>query len=79
MAMASLKGSSASRYSCVAEASAATSSVMRVARGGEVGLAGSGSGLGRVRARAMLQVLAPRSRTRGKWRLMSCDGEEKVG
>lgn len=45
---------------------------MRVARGGEVGFAGSGSGLSRTRARATLQVFAPRSRTRGKCRLISC-------
>lgn len=44
---------------------------MRVASGGEMGLAGSGSGFSRVRARATLQELAPRSRTLGKDRLIS--------
>jgi len=72
MATPSLKGRSASRYSCPCDESAAISSVMRPASGGEVGFAGSGSGFSRVRARATLQVLAPRSRARGKCRLMSC-------
>lgn len=36
-----------------------------------VGVEGSGLGSGRVRARAILQALAPRSRTWGKERLMS--------
>ena len=36
----------------------------RVERGGD-------SATGTVRARPMLQALAPRSRTLGKWRLMS--------
>lgn len=40
-------------------------------RGGDAVLFGSGSGFGRVRARAILQAFAPRSRTWGKWRLMS--------
>lgn len=42
---------------------------IRVARGGEVSTAGSG--LGAVRARAMLQLLAPRSRTLEKDLLIS--------
>lgn len=45
---------------------------MRVASGGEASWAGSG--FSRARARATLHVLAPRSRTRGKWRLMSWEG-----
>ena len=44
---------------------------MRVDRGSDSGFEGSGSGLGTVRARAMLQALAPRSRTWGKERLIS--------
>ena len=40
-------------------------------RGGDVVLFESESGPGRVRARAMLQAPAPRSRTWGKWRLTS--------
>lgn len=40
-------------------------------RGSDVALEGSGSGLGAVSALAMLQALAPRSRTLGKLRLMS--------
>lgn len=74
MVSPSLKGRSASRYSCACDESAATSSVMRPASGGEVGFAGSGSGFSRVRARATLQVFAPRSRARGKCRLISCGG-----
>ncbi len=49
----------------------------RVARGGDPGLSGSGSGSGRVRARATLQAFAPRSRTCGKWRLMSWNAGHK--
>ncbi len=45
--------------------------VMRLANGVESGLLGSGSGSGRVRALAILQELAPRSRTCGKLRLIS--------
>lgn len=44
---------------------------MRVERGGELGFEGSGSGSGRVSARAMLQEFAPRSRTWLKCRFMS--------
>lgn len=44
-----------------------------LARGGDVSVLGSGFGV--VRARAMLQLLAPRSRTWGKFRLMSCRAE----
>ena len=59
-----LKGRSASRWSRVGEVSAEVRCERRVERGGE-------SGVGTVRARAMLQALAPRSRTEGKWRFMS--------
>jgi hypothetical protein len=55
------------RRSC--EVSAQVSSDIREERGGEFGITGSGSGV--VRARAMLQLLAPRSRTFGNCRLIS--------
>ena len=61
-----LKGSSASRWRSVGELSAEVRCEKRVDRGGE-------SGVGAVRARAILQALAPMSRTEGKWRLMSYD------
>ena len=44
-----------------------------VGAGGSLGRAGSMIGV--ARARAMLQACAPRSRTRGKVRLMSWDGQ----
>jgi hypothetical protein len=68
------RGRSASRWRREADESAAMSSEFLVASGGEVGAVGSGSGFSRVRARARLQEFAPRSRTRGKWRLTSCGG-----
>jgi hypothetical protein len=61
-----------SRLRRVGEDSAAVKWDIRVDSGGDVALLGSGSGSGRVRARAMLQAFAPRSRTWGKWRLISC-------
>lgn len=66
-----LKGRSASRYKRVAEESTAVRCEMRVDNGGDSGFLGSGSGSGRVRALAILQALAPRSKTCGKWRLIS--------
>jgi hypothetical protein len=45
---------------------------MREDSGGEVVFEGSGSGSGRVIARAILQEFAPRSRTWLKVRFMSC-------
>jgi hypothetical protein len=63
-----LKGRSASRCSSVAEDSAAVILPTRLDRGPFSGSSGDGS----VRAFAMLHALAPRSRTWGKWRLMSC-------
>lgn len=66
-----LNGRSISLFSRVGDESAAVRCEIRVERGGDEVLLGSGSGLGRVRARAILQAFAPRSRTWGKWRLMS--------
>lgn len=66
-----LKSSFASRYRRDSEESAATSSDIFVARGGAWGWEGSGSGFSWTRARAMLQELAPRSRTFGNCRLIS--------
>ncbi len=59
-----LNGREASRWSNVGEESADVRCESLVASGGD-------SGTGTVRARPMLQALAPRSRTLGKWRLMS--------
>jgi hypothetical protein len=55
---------STSRWRKVGEVSAEVRCERRVDSGGE-------SGFGTVRARAMLQALAPRSRTEGKWRFIS--------
>lgn len=43
----------------------------RLESGGDSPVGETGSGLGAVRARAMLQLCAPRSRTCGKSRFMS--------
>lgn len=59
-----LNGRCASRWSKVREESAEVIWESRVANGGEFGA-------GTVRARAMLQAFAPRSRTLGKCRLIS--------
>jgi len=60
-----LKGSEASRWRRVGEVSTEVMWERRVDRVGE-------SGVGTVRARAMLQAFAPKSRTLGKCRLISC-------
>ena len=60
-----LNGREASRWRRVGEASADVRCERRVDRGGDEGKGGW------VSARAMLQALAPRSRTQGKERLMS--------
>jgi len=66
-----LKGRLASLYSMARDESAAVRSEMREESGGDEVFKGSGSGSGRVSARAMLQEFAPRSRTWSKRRLMS--------
>ena len=59
-----LNGKDASRCKRVEEESAAVSCESRVVSGAAIGAAGSDEvGGGFVRARAMLQALAPRSRT----------------
>ena len=63
-----LKGRSASRCRRAAEDSADVILPTRFDRGPFSG----SSGDGRVRAWATLHAFAPRSRTCGKWRLMSC-------
>lgn len=45
---------------------------MRVASGSDFPVGETGSGFGAVNARAMLQLLAPRSRTWGNVRFISC-------
>ena len=69
MERALLKGRSWSRWSRACEVSMAVSLEMREDRGGEV--SSTGSGFGVVRARATLQLFAPRSRMLGKSRFMS--------
>ena len=59
-----LNGREASRWSSVGEESADVRCESLEESGGD-------SGTGTVRARPMLQALAPRSRTLGRWRLMS--------
>jgi hypothetical protein len=56
----------------VSEVSTQVSLEIRVVSGGDVGVSRFGSGLGAVRARAILQLFAPKSRTLGNVRLMSC-------
>lgn len=68
MSTSLLNGRSASRCSSAAEESAAVSVPMRLPRGPASGESGDG----RVSCRARLQAFAPRSRTLGKWRFMSC-------
>ena len=63
----SLKGREASRWRRAGAVSAEVRWPRRVERGGEVGSGGC------VRDRAMLHALAPRSRTVGKCRLISCE------
>jgi len=66
-----LKGRSASRYSIAREESAAVIWETREDNGSDVVREGSGSGSGRLRARAILQEFAPRSRTWLNVRFMS--------
>jgi hypothetical protein len=66
-----LNGRSMSRFKRAGEVSAQIRESMRVASGSETGFSETGSGFGAVRMRAMLQALAPRSRTFGKRRLIS--------
>ena len=60
-----------SRFNSVGDDSAAVRCDNRVERGGDEVFAGSISGSGSVRARAILHAFAPTSRTCGKCRLMS--------
>ena len=69
-----LKGSVLSRWRRVGELSAEIRWSILVEREGEVGFEGSGSGFGATRARAILQLLAPKSRTVGKCRFISWAG-----
>ena len=71
MEMSLLKGRSMSRFRRAGEVSTQVSLEMRSDIGGEVPVGEMGSGSGAVRARATLQLLAPRSRTLGISRLMS--------
>lgn len=71
MAISLLKGRSSSRWRRAREVSAQVSCSMRSERGGELPVGETGSGSGAVRARAMLQLLAPMSRTWGICLLMS--------
>lgn len=66
-----LKGRSISRWRRTLEVSTQVSWEIRSERGGDSPLGETRSGVGVVRARAMLQLLAPRSRTFGISRLIS--------
>lgn len=74
MSMFLLKERSVSRCRRALEVSTQVSCEIRSESGGDSPVGETRSGVAVVRARAMLQLLAPRSRTFGISRLISCIG-----